>query len=155
MNKGGKVKCELVALRLTEDELAQVDTATASLAGGALEPSRSQMMRLLLRLGLARFNGASVEERARLVLLGGHESEPSKPSNEEQLRAELALKRKVEADLDAAERQARIDEGRREAERMKEEEAKALKERLNRPVPKVWRTDDPNNPSAGLLRPRR
>ncbi len=151
-----ETKEKLIALRMTPDELAQIDAATRRFAGGLLEPSRSQMIRLLLRLGLSRIESATAEELARLVVGG---SEPSKPSSEEQLRAEVALKRKVEADLDAAERQAQIEKRQREAARVKEAEEIARKERLNRPTPPVHRigsgppiwtppTPRPNPPGA-------
>lgn len=70
MSKGAETKEKLVALRMTPDELAQIDEATRRFAGGVLEPSRSQMMRLLLRLGLARIKTATAEELARLVVGG-------------------------------------------------------------------------------------
>lgn len=145
-----EVKEKLVALRMTPDDLAQIDAATRRFAGGILEPSRSQMMRLLLRLGLARIKTATAEELARLVV-GGSEPEATR---EEQLRSEVALKRKVEADLDAAEAQRRADEAttrRKEAELARD---RARLERMQQPAPKVWRTDDPNNPDRNLLRPR-
>ena len=71
-----EVKEKLVALRMTPDDLAQIDAATRRFAGGILEPSRSQMMRLLLRLGLARIKTATAEELARLVVGGTNPTAP-------------------------------------------------------------------------------
>jgi|JI6StandDraft_1071083.scaffolds.fasta_scaffold247221_2 hypothetical protein len=77
MSKGAEVKEKLVALRMTPDELAQIDAATRRFAGGLLEPSRSQMIRLLLRLGLSRIESATAEELARLVV-GGSEPDATR-----------------------------------------------------------------------------
>lgn len=76
MSKGAETKEKLVALRMTPDDLAQIDDATRRFKGGILEPSRSQMMRLLLRLGLARIKTATAEELSRLVVGGAAPAAP-------------------------------------------------------------------------------
>ena len=72
-------KERLVAVRLSAAELAGIDAAVARFKDGALAPSRSQMIRLGLALGLERLSAMSPEELGR-VLLGVVAAAPSAKS---------------------------------------------------------------------------
>ena len=63
---GAKEKA--LAVRLTAAELAALDRAVARFRGGALAPSRSQMIRVGLALGLERLAAMQPEELGRVLL---------------------------------------------------------------------------------------
>lgn len=66
----------LLAVRISAAELARLDAAVARFKGGALAPSRSQMIRVGLALGLERLAAMLPAEIGRVLLGDGAQPLP-------------------------------------------------------------------------------
>ena len=66
----------LLAVRISAAELARLDAAVARFKGGALAPSRSQMIRVGLALGLERLAAMLPAEIGRVLLGDGAQTLP-------------------------------------------------------------------------------